>query len=368
MDEALERLQALEKQIQRSAAARGGTLPPYLVGALANGGVVLAPAPDGGTVRGIGESARAAAQLLADVKRFGGPADRRTASRSVHEVLRTLSEPYRGWTGLQASGVVAAGSKVEDWSTGISAKVRSLPVGDFFGSWWTVARLGLTTVATFLLAFGNLQVAAVLLTVRILGSMLQPTPGMSADVLGGVDGGTGQSKRSDWHIDWRACAVGHFSDSLAMFGVSAYLTNSGHEAWGFGVGLVSVFQISATLLRVAAVQGGLVLRRLFLERVMRVIPLLVGLLLALVFQPSGPSAGVPLLALSAVGAAAYAILEVIRVIHASTTGQRVDSESSLDEMIWRRMANLVPVIERSAVADRLLSGVPKLEEKCDLAS
>jgi hypothetical protein len=350
----------LARRVRRSGTA-GGAPPPFLLSTFGDGTGSVSRMPSASTVSGAGESAKGAARVLADVRRTGGPVDRDFAGRNVHEILRILSDPYRGWTGVRSSGLLAAGSRVEEWSASIHRHIPTLAIGDFFGPWWTAARLLLTGVATMLLAVGQLRLAAVFLIIRIVGSALQPTPGLSSDMISGSSSGVGRRYSADWYIDWRACAVGHFCDTMVLFGISACLMGAGRMIWGAVVGSIAVLQISATLLRVSAVQGGLVLRRLFLERLMRNVPLLIAFVAASSVQTTIPANGFPVIALAGLGAGIYAVGEVVRVIHSSEASRRVDNKSTLDEMVWRRMANLVPVVERSVIADRRSDAIRAME-------
>ena len=195
------------------------------------------------------------------------------------------------------------------------------------------------------------MIALCIIALRIGGSAMQPTPGMSADVISYKFQGEDREEASAWCVDWRACVVGHFCDAVVLMSLGAFLIDIGRVGWGALVALVSITELSVTLLRVAAVQGGVVLRRLYLERVLRNGALLSALGMAAVWGPQATWGGVPLIALGAVGGAVFAAVELARVLYTSEAASRIDDMSTVDEMVWRRMANLLPIVERSAEAE-----------------
>lgn len=330
--------------------ARGNCVPPPHLVESALAGVDQLP-----TARPIataGEAARSAVVFLSRVQASGGSMDRQVASAHVHEILCVLAAPYRGFAAFRSGPVVTLGATVERWSS--VARPPTLRIGNdpIFGAWWTAARVVLTGVSVCFLIGGYLDLAATLLTARILGSFLQPTPGLSADVLSDYTHGETKHRNVDWHVDWRACVIGQVCDLATLLAVAGYLMIQERTAWGAAVGLVALLEVFGTMVRVAAVQGGIVLRRLYLERLMRNGSLLLGVILATLLQPEVPTSGVPLIAIAAVGGGLYAVGEIVRVLQTSEAARRVDDHSTLDEMVWRRMANLLPVVERSVIADR----------------
>ena len=344
-----------EREIQdlvarhRAAAGAGATPPPFLDDPAEGSGVdhLRSRTP----IATAGEGAIASARMLARVRAAGGPVDRRVASEQVHEVFRVLAEPYRGWSGFRTGNLVGLGSTIER-GLGRAPGVLVRPTTAFFGPWWTGIRLLVTIAASAFLVAGEVRVALALVAFRVVGSTFQPTPGLSSDVLSSATHGTDKRARADWYVDWRACVVGHFCDALTLASIGLLLAGSGRSIWAAAVGLVAVTELSVTMLRVAAVQGGVVLRRLYLERVMRNGGLILGLTLAAVIQVDVPDSGPPLLALTALGGAVFAAGELYRVLFTSEAARKVDDMSTVDEMIWRRMANLLPVVERSAMAEK----------------
>jgi hypothetical protein len=341
----------IEERVLRqigSAQAPHRPMPPYLAISIPARVNLL---PVDRPITAAGEAGCTAASFLADVRGYGGAMDRRAASHQVHAVLRVLAQPYRGSAAFRNSDLVSVGARAESWSRTMNNWLGIAHRARIFGSWWTAARVALTAGAFMLLASGHLMAAAGLLVLRILGSMLQPTPGLSADLLSTESHGESRQASPHWYIDWKACVVGQVCDLAMTVAVAGYLLVNDRVAWAGAACLVAFLQITGTMLRIAAVQQGVVLRRLFLERLMRNGFLLLGVGLAVAFQPLVPPTGIPLIALSVIGSAAYALVEISRVLHTTEAARRVDDDSTLDEMVWRRMANLLPVVERSAAAD-----------------
>lgn len=299
-------------------------------------------------LRRAGDTAVSSATVLANAMRFGGPMDRDHAATLAIRVQQQLVEPFRGSIGssLPPSGF---GARLE----GHFARFRNLtPRGrarSVRSMTWTLAHACLTLAAAAVLITGSVRLAAALLALRVFVSLAHPVPGTSADI---VDSQACAAPiRDEWQVAWRACVIGHMCDLATLFAVAAYLMAHDRTAWGAAVGLVAVLEVCGTMLRVAAVQGGIVLRRLLLERVMRNGSLVIALVLASFLQPAVPTTGVPLIALVGVGAGIYAVGEITRVLVTARNAGRVDAGSSVETMVLRRMANLLPVVERGVAAD-----------------
>jgi hypothetical protein len=336
--------------------------PIQLLSTLSGGTSIV---PSARPVESAGESAVRSIALLSEARLIGGSIERRVASRYMREILSLMSEPYQGYAGATHSrALLDFGGRAEaiasTWFSIVGRRVGSR----FLGNWWTVARIVLSAIASMLLSTGHIGAALILVTARVLGSMRQPTPGLSGDIDSSDQPDSGDHDVARYVVSWVPCAVGHFCDGLVMIGVSIYLTSIGRTFWGGLVGLVAVFGVSATLTRVAAVQGGIVLRRLFLERVLRNGFLLLGLTLHLVVGMSAPTSPFPPVAIAGLGMGLYGIIEVWRVLSTYTASLRTDRNATLDEMVWRRMANLVPLVERAATADQSQASLAA-EERAD---
>ena len=108
------------------------------------------------------------------------------------------------------------------------------------------------------------------------------------------------------------CLAGHVSDSMILVSVSAVLIITGHAVWGGFALVAAMIMVLATLYRVASLQVGVQLQRLQLERVFRVVSVLIAISSTAV-SPDGTLYGMPFLALAGVGALVYGLLEIFRV-------------------------------------------------------
>jgi hypothetical protein len=110
------------------------------------------------------------------------------------------------------------------------------------------------------------------------------------------------------------CVAGHSADALMLLAVSWVLLDAHRPLWAIACLATSNLMLLATLARVASLQVGQQLFRLHLERLMRNAPLVLGLTAAVALQPNIPERGVPLVATTAVGSFAFALIEFARVM------------------------------------------------------
>lgn len=325
--------------------------------------VGVAPLQTATPLRQAGDTAANCVSVLAHAIRFGGPMDRAYAASRALVVQEGLLAQLRGSVGASPPHF-GVGGHVESGLWTVRERLPVCGTGRLTRGHAATIYTGLTFVAGIVLVFGSVRLAAVLLMLRGFGSFLHPVPGTSADFTDPATADRGET--TVCVVAWRSCVVGHICDFSTLLAIAGCLMVGDRTAWGVGVGLVVVFAMFGTLLRVAAVQEGIVLRRLLLERVLRTGSLLLGLMLAALLQPTTPTASVPVIAIAAIGTGLYACGEVARVLTTVRSARETDAGSSVETMILRRMANLLPVVERGAIVDA--ASIPSLSSNRRLAS
>jgi hypothetical protein len=298
-------------------------LPP--LSAMTSAGTPL----EDGQVSRTAATAKDYVRELTRIGREGSLGERDAARDALAEIARTIARAHTGRRSEQPA-LIGFGSRVEvtvrdlRWqllskSNSATARPRlralrrTLP---------TVA-IVVTFIAGWAIATDNLVIALALVTVRIALASVVVSPGLPSDL---------DQKRAMWTPDWRACVIGHLADATLAFSVAGALMTEGRTLWGWGVGLVSISILASTLLRVAALQGGTWLGRLYLERVLRLGWVWIGLALAIVLQPTVPTSGAPLLALTVVGMAAFTTIEVLRTLLYAHHHERRRARQSASEI------------------------------------
>jgi hypothetical protein len=242
------------------------------------------------------------------------PAVRYTAAAMLTAILRQAAPDIaRSQSFSQPTNrVLRFGRRVETRLShiehSISARLPLPGAGDIRA--WTYIGLAITAAAGVFLAGGFFLLAAVLLVVRIVGSLAADrTVDPQHDA-----GLHGRMVTQRWEV--RRCLAGHLRDALLLLAIAYRLMWSGHSAWAWGVCAVAILGLGATILRLSSWQYGLPMRRLEVERFLRDGGILLALALAGVAQVFGGGsswASVPFLALAGVGVLGYTVIEVLRV-------------------------------------------------------
>jgi hypothetical protein len=170
---------------------------------------------------------------------------------------------------------------------------------------WGPVGLAMTAAAAVSVAVGFLWPAIILLTIRI-GLSLWLGPGDENLPLEGAP------PRGPELVVVARCLVSHIGDVLILLAAGWTLTEHARPAWGWALAAVIAVTLLGTVTRLAALQVGLPLRRLQMERLFRNGGIFVGLLLAAILQPKVTVESLPVLALVGVGPALYAAIELIR--------------------------------------------------------
>jgi hypothetical protein len=172
---------------------------------------------------------------------------------------------------------------------------------------WTVTAVALSVVVSVCVLMGEFGLAAAVLGVRVA----------AAAVVGKEHDLPFESSRSRSDTGLSTitrCMAGHLTDAVVLLSSAWALMAAQRTTWGAVVMLSTVIMFIATLFRVAALQVGVQLYRLLLERVMRAGGMLVGFVCAAIFQPSVPTNTFPLLALVTAGPLVFAAGEMYRTI------------------------------------------------------
>lgn len=239
-------------------------------------------------------------------------------SRTAASMLSTLigevglAATHSAFGGPIDNRFLRAGLRLEEHVSGPSLPERDVPSGlqRWVARWWTSIGAVLSLGVAGLLMSGAYALAALLLLLRVTESAAVDLPPRHA---------SGASARRQHAIAfWSVarCLAGHACDAVLLLAVGYTFVAANRPVWGWAASAVAAFMLFATVVRLSALQFGLPLRRLALERVARNGTLLFGLTLAAVWAALGhdPASGsVPVLALPLVGVSAYAIVEMLRV-------------------------------------------------------
>jgi hypothetical protein len=274
------------------------------------------------------------AQILADAARHGSVVDRREVNLAMADVIHVLVEPLRGRVVVQP-GHFTTLSAVEDRLRHLRTRVRPVHWSQSFAHMWTFLGLAVTIAAGGAIVEGHFLVGAFFLALRIAVSVTMRTPGFASD--GNVGG-------ESW-LDWRACVVSQVTDAIMLMSIPGYLLLHGDTGLGLATAFVPLAMLGATLLRVAAAQGGIVLGRLLAERVARNGTMLLGLLLASLFFRFGIGHIVYAISFATIGAALFAATEVARTLVYSSRRGKQDVLEGADAAFTRRIANVVPLVD-----------------------
>jgi hypothetical protein len=173
---------------------------------------------------------------------------------------------------------------------------------------WTPMRVLLSLGVAALLGFDFFAWAFVVLAIRMFGSLFT----------GAAWAFPAERRRADPEARTWACWAGHLGDAIVLLAIAAGSIGAGSTTAGMVLVFALVAQLLATLARVAALQHGIQLQRLRLERVIRAGGTLIALGVAALIQVrfSGTPWGL-LALLAAIPAFAYAALESARVLAVS---------------------------------------------------
>lgn len=274
------------------------------------------------------------------------PQARDDARAQLAEVMRAVVSPYQ-LADSETYRAIRSGRQVERT---LGSLMRKLGMPFNVPRWlrlgWRWGGVGLSLVAALLLPAGFIQIALAVVIIRVLSSLVFGIPGLPADAPQRVAG---------WSIDWVACVAGHASDALVLGGVSALLFVSQRTGYGLVVLGTIVLMLTATMARVAALQQGVWLERLRSERIVRNLPVLLGLAAACVWQTPNDSMGVPpeglpIVALTATGAFAFALVEIGRTVVYSKKRSKARSQFNADELFTDTAANLLATVDPRGTA------------------
>ena len=168
---------------------------------------------------------------------------------------------------------------------------------------WSWMALSLAVAASAAIVYGHWMLAAVLVAARTLGSVFAGTTRYPSDA---ANEPYGPETPASWV---ERCVVSHLGDALCLVAVAHALSLAGRAMWSLLVVLATCVMLVATLTRVGAYHVDVLMERKATERIARRASLLGALLLSVLVQPVVPHAGVPILALAALGPIAYAMLE-----------------------------------------------------------
>jgi hypothetical protein len=172
---------------------------------------------------------------------------------------------------------------------------------------WSAVAHAATFAAACLAAAGLLFPAAVLLAVRLVGSL---TLLRSLGLPGDDDVHDGPSR---FRVTIRGCVASHVTDAVVLAGVAVHLTRGGRPLWGLVVMAVALVMLTATLYRTSVLQAAVWIKRSAFERVARGGAMVAGLLAAAAWQAHPPASGVPIVAAAAAGTLGFALAEIVTV-------------------------------------------------------
>jgi len=297
--------------------------------------------------------ARDCVHMLVKAGQFGGVRDRRVAYHMLAAIIREAVIPYSGRVVAQPIMFELLGRP-----EALLRRMRRLVERPGAPSWlraaWPVIGMLMSAAAVGMILVGAFVPAALLIVARITISASLPTPGVVSET------DRARDHQRDWGLNWSRCVIGHFVDSLMTSAIAANLLMNGHQTWGVICLIIPLLVLTSTLLRLAAAQVGVVLGRLYAERIARNGMLVVGLVVA-GLAPGQEASSVPPILLAAVGAALYAGLEIVRTITYVRRREIVERQLSTDEAFGSRVANVVPLVESysSAPVDEMLRRGPE---------
>jgi hypothetical protein len=259
--------------------------------------------PETDTTELTNDSTVASINRLHETRLHGLPEDRAHARRELAEIIHAAVGPLQAER-RSSSAAFRIGRKIDSAVDRVADAPRIQDLPRALHTTWHYMGLVLSGVAALMIATGQLWPAVILIATRILISVLIGTPGLPADL----------GSNTGLRLDWAGCVLGHASDALVLSGVAALLLLSQRTTYGMAAFAAVIAMLTATLARVAALQHGVWVTRLRVERVFRNAPLLWILVLCAVVQPSVPTNGVPLVVFAALGALAFAGIEVGRLI------------------------------------------------------
>lgn len=325
LEEFLRAVAYIERRTTRQPAPLGRRARADVVDA-----VVGTPYP----VAAAAATANRALGVLTSAALRGSVLERRQAHSTIASLIHNALDPYRSRLIVPPRPFRAA-----TVFEGFLRKSRQL----FRIRWsrrvetaWTPLGFAVTLAAAGAVLNSAYNIAAILLLVRSLVSVTMRTPGFASD-----PHVSDEDDPTEWRVDWAACVMGHMTDAVVLMSIALHLVAERHETWGMLAGTVPLAMLGATLLRLAAAQGGVVLQRLQLERVARNVPIIIALGLASVAERR---AVLPLMG-ATVGAAAFAALEVVRTVVYTRLRQQSDRVSGRGEAVARRAANVLPLVE-----------------------
>jgi hypothetical protein len=282
-------------------------------------------------------------RLLVIAGRVGSIPDRRLASHTLANVIRDAIVPYSGRVVVQPRFFELIG-RPESTLRRMRRWVERPTIPAWVHAVWPLTGFLISIAAASMILLDRPLIAAGLISCRIAVSAMLPTPGFASDAQQLCDRSAGDSDATrDWSVNWGRCVMGHFIDALLSTAIAGSLFLAGQERWGLVVSIVPLLVLTSTIVRLAAAQGGLVLDRLYAERVARNGVLVLGLVMAgFLNQGSGGTAA---LVLSTSGAAVYAMLEVVRTVTYSKRRKVIDQEMGRDEAWGHRVAKVVPLVD-----------------------
>jgi len=321
-------------------AVAGESTQPFVISPSCDPDVAVLNSNSPDAVGVIAENALANARFLADAVRYGSLTDRRVAHQAISQLHHVLSNPYRGRVAPQPRSF-RLGIALEERFLTLRARWVQLDWRPSAQRWWTVIGFFASVIIAALVGAGYFFAAACLLGVRMLVSSTMPTPGFPGDA-----GARGQP----W-VNWRACVVGQLSDASAMAGVPIYLFLHDAAVLGLFTLAVPIMMMGATMLRLAAAQGGVVLGRLYVERIARNGVLLLGLSMTAVASLIFGETSAVLVVAGVTGAASYAAVEAARTLVYARERGVADRASGVHEAFARRTANAIAVIDNDIEAE-----------------
>lgn len=232
--------------------------------------------------------------------------------RAADAALRTARESLDSITATDPSfvdtGMFRAGRRLDDRLLAVRRDHLARRAGSprSFQRMWVLVSLALTGVGVVAVIEHAWTVAALAVAVRCLINI------RFADEHNLPFEGRSSGRRASTMV--YRCLSGHASDAAILVAIVWVLMHAERPLWAIGSIVAIVVALSATLLRVAALQVGAQIYRLTLESVARSGSLLVALSATAMLQPHIPDQGLLWLGIALVGPLLYGIGETIRTM------------------------------------------------------
>lgn len=230
-------------------------------------------------------------------------------------------------------GMGSMPARLDEWLLEIGRRLQWSDASERVRWAAATAWLAVALAAGAMIITGRLWWAALLIVGRIVGSLWigssdLPEPGDRIDT-GEVAAGRMQR-----------CVMSHAGHAAVLLGVAGALAGAQRVVWSTATMVSLCIMSFATLLRVGALQAGVLARRSALEHVARHVTVIAAVVGAAAFQPWVPTRGVPLLAFAGAGSFVFGILELFQIRRMLARGNGV-------VVIQRRPDNPPVVVHQS---------------------